>query len=189
MSITDTPSNRRFDETLAGTWQLDPRRSSVEFRAGHFWGLVAVKGRFDDYQGRLDLSTEPAIELTIDAASVHTANRKRDQHLRSADFFDAENNPWVRFVSDSVVVRGDTLRVHGHLFARGQSIPLDLDAQVRRIEGDLKIEAATTAKHRELGMTWSPLGMIAPRSELRVEGYLIPGGDRVAPAGGALAHG
>jgi polyisoprenoid-binding protein YceI len=76
-------------------------------------------------------------------------------------------------------VRGDTLRVHGHLFARDQSIPLDLDAQVRRVQDELNIEAATTAKHRELGMTWSPLGMIAPRSELRVEGYLIHGGDRV----------
>lgn len=161
-------------ETLVGQWQLDPRRSSVEFRVGHFWGLMTVKGHFDDYEGRLDLSADPAIELTVDAASLQTGNRKRDTHLRSADFFDAEKQPRVRFVSDSVVAHDDTLRVHGSLFAGGQSIPLELDARVRRAGDELEIEALTSAPHRELGMTFSPLGMIRPSSELRVNGYLVP---------------
>jgi polyisoprenoid-binding protein YceI len=174
MSIIKAPSDHRSDQTLAGSWQLDPGRSSVEFRARHFWGLATVEGHFGDYQGRLDLSADPSIELTLEAASVQTGNAKRDRHLRSADFFDTENHPRVRFTSDSVVSHDDTLKVRGCLFARGQSISLELDAQVRRIDGELKIEAATTATHRKLGMTWSPLGMIPPRSELRVEGYLVP---------------
>ena len=169
-----TLTNDRLDETLVGRWQLDPQRSSVEFRARHFWGLGTVTGHFDDYEGRLDLSADPAIELTIDAAHVQTGNPKRDQHLRSAEFFDAENHPSVQFVSNSVVLQGDTLRVRGYLFARDQSIPLELDARVRRVNGELEIEAATSASHRELGMTWNPLGMIPPHSELHVTGYLVP---------------
>jgi polyisoprenoid-binding protein YceI len=105
---------------------------------------------------------------------VQTGNRKRDDHLRSADFFDAENQPWVRFVSDSVVLRGDTLRVRGSLFARDRSIPLELDARLRRVGSELEIEAATPASHQELGMTWSPLKMIPPRTELSVKGHLVP---------------
>lgn len=162
------------DQTFDGHWRLDPDRSTVEFRAGHFWGLATVKGHFDEYEGRLDLDGGPAIELTIDAASVQTGNRKRDEHLRSADFFDAERHPRVRFVSDSVALDGDTLKVRGRLSARDQSIPLELDARARRVDGELEIEAATSAPHRDLGMTWSPLRMITPRSQLRVSGYLVP---------------
>jgi polyisoprenoid-binding protein YceI len=175
MSITDTTSNHRPDETILGRWQLDPQRSTVEFRAWHFWGLGAVKGHFDDYHGRLDLSADPAIELTIEAASVQTGNAKRDQHLRSGDFFDAENHPQIRFVSDSVVqADDDILKVRGRLFARDQSMALELDARIRRTDGGLGVETATTALHRELGMRWSPLGTIPPRSELLVKGYLVP---------------
>jgi hypothetical protein len=64
--------------------------------------------------------------------------------------------------------------VRGCLFARDQSIPLELDARVGRVRGELEIAAATGAPHRELGMTWSPLGMVPSRSELLVAGYLVP---------------
>jgi polyisoprenoid-binding protein YceI len=170
--MTDT-NIHRSGEPISGGWQLDPRRSSVEFRARHVWGLASVKGHFDGCHGQLDLSANPAIELTIDAASVQTGNRKRDRHLRSADFFDAENHPRVRFVSDSVDVQGDRLKVRGRLSARDRSIPLELDARVRDVDGELEIEAAATAPHRELGMTFSPLGMIPPHSELSVKAHLI----------------
>jgi polyisoprenoid-binding protein YceI len=68
MSITNP--KHRSGETISGKWHLDPRRSRVEFHVGHVWGLKTVGGHFDDYKGQLDLSTNPAIELTIDAASV-----------------------------------------------------------------------------------------------------------------------
>ncbi|MBV9000799.1 MAG: YceI family protein [Solirubrobacterales bacterium] len=161
-------------ETLPGLWRLDPQRSSVEFRVEYAWGLGTAKGHFERYEGRLDLSTDPAIELMIDAASVQTGNRRRDKHLRSATFFDAENHPSVRFVSDSVVLEGDTLEVRGRLSARDQSIPLELEAHLRGVDGELEIKAAPRAQHRDLGMTWSPLGIISPHSELLVTGYLIP---------------
>lgn len=180
MSVHNTLPHRGCGEAISGGWQLDPQRSSVKFRVAALWGLVTVKGHFDDYHGQLDLNANPAIELTISAASVQTGNRKRDRHLRSADFFDAENHPQVQFVSDSVALQGNTLKVRGHLTASGRSIPLGIDAHVRRVKGEVEIDAATTAPHRELGMTYSPLRMIAPRSQLLVKGRLTPQTDRPA---------
>jgi polyisoprenoid-binding protein YceI len=174
MNLRTDPTLDGDDQTLDGHWRLDPARSRVEFRVGHFWGLMTVKGHFDEYDGRLDLNGHGAIELTIDAASVQTGNAKRDKHLRSADFFYAEKHPRMRFVSDSVALEGDTLTVRGSLSARDRSIPLELAARARRVGDELEIEAATSAPHRDLGMTWSPLRMIRPRSELRVSGHLVP---------------
>jgi polyisoprenoid-binding protein YceI len=171
--MSTTKSKHRSEQTISGSWQLDAQRSSLEFRARSIWGLAAVKGRFSEYQGRLDLSAAPAIELTIDAASLDTGNRKRDEHLRSADFFDVENHPRVRFVSESVQLHGDTLKVHGRLTTRDRSIPLELDAEVDESDGELEIAATTIAPHRDLGMTYSPLGMIPPRSKLIVKAHLV----------------
>jgi polyisoprenoid-binding protein YceI len=170
-SPRNLPSHRP-SETIDGTWRLDPQRSRVEFRVRHLWGLVTVTGHFDDYHGQLDLGAHPAVALTIEATSVQTGNRKRDQHLRSADFFDAENHPWVEFRADSVTLRQDTLEVRGRLSARGRSIPLEVEAQVRHVDGELEIEAATTAAHRELGMTYSPFGMISSHSKLLIKAHL-----------------
>src|SRR3954469_5667808 len=115
----------------AGAWRLDPARSSVEFHVRHFYGLMTVKGEFAHYDGTLNLSATPAVELTLQAASLDTKMAKRDAHLRSEDFFDVERHPHVRFVSDSATVEGETLRVRGQLHAAGRLIPLELDATVR----------------------------------------------------------
>jgi polyisoprenoid-binding protein YceI len=74
--------------TLArGAWELDPARSTVSFAVPYWWGFGTVKGHFRRYTGRLDLGARPAIELTIDAASVDTGNARRDRRLHSEDFF------------------------------------------------------------------------------------------------------
>jgi polyisoprenoid-binding protein YceI len=172
MSVTN--QNERLGEAIGGRWRLDPERSTVEFRARKLWGLVPVRGRFRSQHGQLDLSADPAIELTLDAASLETGIAKRDRHLRSPDFFDVDHHPYVRFVSESVDLRDDTLAVRGRLSARGRSIPVSLEATVRRAGEGLEIQAAATAPHRELGMTWSPLGMIRPSSRLFVRAHLIP---------------
>ena len=154
-------------------WRIDPARSSVDFHVKGFWGMATVKGGFSRYHATLDLSTEPAIELTVEADSLDTANEKRDRHLRSPDFFDADSHPYVRFVSESATLDGERLHVRGRLHARGSSIPLQLDATLRRIGDDLEIDAATEADHRQLGMTWNRLGMIGTPSKLRVTGRLV----------------
>jgi polyisoprenoid-binding protein YceI len=154
-------------------WRIDPARSSVEFNVKGFWGMATVTGRFSRYHGTLDLSTEPAIELSIEADSLETANAKRDSHLRSSDFFDAEKHPYVRFVSERATLEGERLHVRGRLHARGGSIPLELNATLRSIGEDLEIEAATEADHRQLGMTWNWLGMIRIPTKLMVTGRLV----------------
>jgi polyisoprenoid-binding protein YceI len=157
-------------------WRIDPTRSSVEFHAPNFWGLATVEGKFERYDGTLELSRTPAIELTIDAASLNTNNKKRDTHLRSADFFDVGSHPQVRFVSDSATLSGQRLKVRGHLHAAGKSIPVDLDATVRPVGDELEVETETQANHHHLGMTWNRLGMLRPSSKLIVHGRLVKDG-------------
>lgn len=173
MSTLSTSSRPALDIADGGEWRLDPARSNVEFSVPHFWGLVSVKGRFTRYQGILNLERRPAVQLTIEADSLDTGNRRRDRHLRSADFFDVANHPQVRFMSDTAALENGTLRVRGELHARGSRIELELDARIRTVDGEPQIEAETYALHRELGMTWSPLRMTRPYSKLVVNGRLV----------------
>src|SRR4051795_7710258 len=109
MSITDQTTTIPAAAITDGAWRLDPARSSVAFHVRHFYGLMTVKGEFADYDGTLDLRAEPAVELTLQAASLNTKMAKRDKHLRSGDFFDVEQHPQIRFRSDSATLDGDTL--------------------------------------------------------------------------------
>jgi polyisoprenoid-binding protein YceI len=168
--LANSPDALDLDQTR---WRLDPTRSSVEFHVRHFYGLMTVKGRFERYEGTLHLGSQPAVQLTIDADSLDTKQNKRDQHLRSADFFDVEHHPQVQFISDSATLDGDALKVHGQLHAAGKTIPLELDATLRRVDGELEVEAVTHADQRELGMTWSPLGITRAPSKLIVRGRLV----------------
>jgi polyisoprenoid-binding protein YceI len=172
MAATSTAIDGATVPLGAGAWRLDLADSSVEFHVRHFYGLMTVTGRFTRYHGTLDLSARPAVELTIEAASLDTKQKKRDAHLRSADFFDVENHPYVRFVSETAALVGDRLTVVGELHAAGKRIPLELDATLRPVDGGLEITAETHADHRELGMTWSPLGIMRAPSKLVVRGRL-----------------
>ena len=173
MNTAPTPSPAHTGDLTTGSWRLDPSRSSVEFHVRHFYGLITVKGHFERYQGVLALASQPAVELTIDADSLQTRNARRDKHLRSADFFDVEHERQVRFVSDSAVLEDGRLKVRGQLRAAGKQIPLELDAKLSEIDGEIEIEAVTHADHRALGMTWSPLGILRAPSKLSVRGRLI----------------
>jgi polyisoprenoid-binding protein YceI len=176
MSTHATDANATSDVGRT-RWRIDPTRSSVEFHVRNFWGLATVKGRFERYDGTLELYKTPAIELTIDAASLDTNNEKRDTHLRSGDFFDVVDHPQVRFVSDSATLSGQQLKVHGRLYAGGTSISVDLDATVTPVGDELAVEAETHANHRHLGMTWNRLGMLRTPSKLIVHARLVQDGN------------
>jgi polyisoprenoid-binding protein YceI len=163
--------------TSQGTWRIDPARSSVGFQTPTLWGRATVNGQFGRYAGSLDLQRSPAIELTIDAASLTTKNKLRDRHLRSADFFDIDNHPMVGFVSESVTLNGKQLHVRGRLEAAGESVPLELDATLRPVGDEFEIDARTSADHRKLGMSHGMLGMIPTPSELIVHGRLVRDAD------------
>jgi polyisoprenoid-binding protein YceI len=160
-------------DLATGAWRLDPARSSVEFQVPHFYGLMTVKGHFDRYEGTLDLSAHPVVELVIDADSLDTKQSKRDKHLRSADFFDVANHPQVRFEADAATLEGQTLKVQGTLSAAGKQVPLDVDATLTPEGDELEIEARGLADQRQLGMVWSPLGITRAPSKLIVSGRLV----------------
>jgi polyisoprenoid-binding protein YceI len=173
--MSTTPTNTSDGPGIQHTrWRIDPERSSIQFHVRHLWGLQTVKGRFERYDGTLDLAAHPSIELIIDANSLTTNNTKRDEHLRSADFFDTANHSQVRFVSQVVTLEGERLAVGGELHVAGKSIPLELDGVVRPNGDELDVDVATHVDHRHLGLTWSPLGMVRPPTKLMVRGRLVP---------------
>ena len=156
-----------------GTWRLDPARSSAEFRVPMLFGLMTVRGRFDRYEGTLDLSARPSVALIVDADSLTTDNARRDKHLRSADFFDVANHARVRFEADAADLAGENLKVRGLLYAAGKHVALDVEASVTPVGDGLQIEATAFVDQRRLGMTWSPLGVVRAPSKLTVRGRLI----------------
>ena len=162
-----------LEDLSTGVWVLDPTRSSVEFRVPNFWGLAKVKGHFARYEGKLDMQGNPAIQLTIDAASLDTGNSRRDEHLRSSDFFGVENNPQVQFTSDTAQLDGETLFTHGTLEAAGKGVPLDLRATLTPVDGEPLIEVETAVNRHDFGMTWNRVGMVGTPSTLLVKGTLV----------------
>ena len=114
----------------AGTWQIDPAHTSVEFAVTPLM-ISKVRGRFSDISGTVVTDGTPEgsrIEVEIGAASIDTHEPTRDNHLRSADFFDVEKFPKIRFVSTSIKSRGaDEFRVTGDLTIRDVTRPVDMD--------------------------------------------------------------
>jgi polyisoprenoid-binding protein YceI len=159
-----------------GRRHLDPERSRVEFRARSLYGLIPVKGRFTRFRGTLDLAADPAIELVVESASVDTGTARRDEHLRSPDFLDAAAHPELRFESREVKVDGEALRVRGALDGPGGQTSVEASVAVLsedRSTGEARVEVEAAVDRRELGMTWSPLGMIGATVRITLSGLLV----------------
>ena len=147
-----------------GTWQLDTAASTVGLKHRTMWGLVTVKGTFASVVGAGEVGPDGSADgtLTLDVTSLDTKNAKRDAHLRSADFFDAENHPEITYAVRAAELRdGDTVHVSGQLTVRGVSRPHTLTAQVAQVDGDAITLAAEFAVDREeFGLGWNQLGMM-----------------------------
>jgi polyisoprenoid-binding protein YceI len=116
---------------IAGTWDIDPVHSDVSFTVRHMM-VSKVRGRFASFSGEIVTGedvTGSAVTATIDATSIDTNNDQRDGHIRSADFFDVENNPTWTYRSSGVRVEGDDIVVDGELTIKGvtRSVPLTLE--------------------------------------------------------------
>jgi polyisoprenoid-binding protein YceI len=157
-------------------WVVDAARSTIEFRVPAFWGLSTVVGRFRRFDASYCLDDErvAAIELTIAADSLDTGNKTRDSHLRSERFFDVAAHPQVRFSSNLIQELDGAVAINGHLQAAGGEVPIALQATVREVGEMLEIEGTTRVDQRELGMTYSPLGMIRAPATLHVRARLTP---------------
>jgi polyisoprenoid-binding protein YceI len=170
MSITMTET-----QTSIERWTADPSRTTVEFEVEHLWGLHAVRGCFRRFDGSYVVGPAgDAIRLTIDAASVDTGNAMRDKHLRSADFFDADQHPHVRFTSTRVTGMGNGhVHVSGELQAAGTRVPVAFDASVRIVEGEIELEATTTVDQRRFAMNQGPLRNVQTPATLHVKTRLV----------------
>ncbi len=148
----------------AGRWVLDPGKSSAAISHKTMWGLMTVRGSFSDLAGEGDVDADGSVTgtLKVGAASVDTKNPKRDKHLRSADFFDAEAHPYITFTARDVKVTGTgELAVTGDLEAAGTSRPLSVTAKVSEASADsATLTASADVDQAAHGMTWNQMGLL-----------------------------
>ncbi|WP_223637103.1 YceI family protein [Corallococcus sp. EGB] len=151
---------------FASTWELDSAHSSAQFAVKHMM-VSTVRGAFSNVKGTINLDdkdiTKSTIEATIDAKTINTNEPKRDEHLRSADFFDVEKYPTITFKSTKVAKAGkDKLNVTGDLTMHGVTKPVVLavegpTAETKDPWGNVRrgATATTKIKRSDFGLTWN----------------------------------
>ena len=120
-----------------GTWTVDPVHSSVEFQVKHL-GIATVKGQFTEFQGTLESGPDGAKAYgTVKVASVDTREPQRDEHLRSADFFEVERFPRIAFQSTAIrPLDDDEFEIDADLTIHGVTRPVTLKAVFEGAETD-----------------------------------------------------
>jgi polyisoprenoid-binding protein YceI len=133
-----SPSAATTEVTLpTGTWNVDPAHSGVEFQVKHL-GIATVKGSFKEFEGTLEVRPDGiTAKGSVQVASIDTREDRRDAHLRSADFFDAENIPEITFVSTSITpIDDEDFEIEGDFSIHGITKPLKLKATLEGTETD-----------------------------------------------------
>ncbi|MEU6770117.1 YceI family protein [Streptomyces sp. NPDC046759] len=152
------PPARQLALPPPGTWLFDPPHTAIRFIAKHV-GMAHVHGRFTRFDGGIRIAPDMAdsqVSVRIDASSIATGNKTRDNHLRSADFLDVERYPYIDFTSTRFVYRGGSKwTLHGTLTMHGTSRSVGLDTTYLGTvnggyEQELRCAAlARTELHRE----------------------------------------
>ncbi|KAF0217351.1 MAG: YceI [Geobacteraceae bacterium] len=150
----------------ASTWNIDPDHSNVGFKVRHLM-VSNVKGSFDKHTGTVDINdkdiTKSKVEVTIDTTSINTNVQKRDEHLRSADFFDVAKHPTMTFVSKKVAKAGkDKLKVTGDLTLHGvtRQVVLEVEGPSKESKdpwGNIRrgATASTKINRKDFGLVWN----------------------------------
>ena len=144
-------------------WELDSSHSHITFTVRHMM-FAKVRGSFKAWRAELGLGDDLAasnVKVEIDVASIDTAEEKRDAHLRSADFFDAENHPKMTFVSNRVDQTKDGLKLIGDLTMRGVTREVALDVEEAGRGKDpwgqdrVAFNARATIDRTQWGLKWN----------------------------------
>src|SRR4249920_3184714 len=117
---------------VTGTWTIDPVHSEVSFVVRHMM-VSKVRGRFDKFEGTIVTAPDPlqsTVTATVELSSVNTGEPNRDNHIRSADFFEVESHPHLTFRSTGVRPDGDDFLLDGDLTIRGTTEPVTLKLEV-----------------------------------------------------------
>ncbi|CAN5725296.1 YceI family protein [soil metagenome] len=114
------------------TWKIDPNHTDILFSAKHMM-VTTVRGKFHEVEGEIELDdddpTRSRGEVRVGAASLSTGVEQRDGHLRSGDFLDAENHPWITVRVSSIEKQGDGYQVHTELTIRGVTKGVTFEAE------------------------------------------------------------
>ena len=148
---------------VAGIWVLDPMHSEVTFWVKHL-AISKVRGSFERFTATIITAEDPTkstVEASVEVASVDTNQKDRDNHLRTNDFFKADEFPNMTFVSTSVVRNGDDITVVGDLTLRGVTKSVTLAGEFGGIVVDgssqskAGFSASTKINRHDFGVSWN----------------------------------
>jgi polyisoprenoid-binding protein YceI len=153
-----------------GVWNIDPTRSTIGFRAKSMWGVAPVTGRFTEFSGEGQITDAHTIfgRIDIKAASIDTKLRKRDEHLRSADFFEVDAYPDISIVVTAAeAITGDTVDLRAQLTVKTTTAPLPLRAKVTVLDnGAVRVIAQATIDRKDFGVNGNLLGMVGDKATI-----------------------
>lgn len=166
---TPAPQALLHDASLAGKWILNTSKSTIGLTTRHTWGMAPLKGVFRQVTGEGTLS--PAGQATgriaVAAASIDTKNKRRDEHLRSADFFEVSTYPDITFTVDRITPASDHVTVTGSLTVRGRARPISFPARVSVLGGDeVWLDAEIQINRADFGLTWNWLGIASMKNRI-----------------------
>jgi polyisoprenoid-binding protein YceI len=165
------------DPDLAGVWNLVPDRSAITFKVRNFWGLLNVKGRFDQFSGDGQLTGKGAIfgRVDIRAASLSTGIGRRDKHLRSADFFDVERFPDISVVVTAVhPTKGSAADLRASCTIKGVTAPLPVPVTITELDdGAIRISGETKVDRSQFDLGWNRFGMIGATATAAAQAVFV----------------
>ncbi|WP_017587330.1 YceI family protein [Nocardiopsis ganjiahuensis] len=147
-------------ELKPGTWKIDTAHSIVGFSVRHMM-VSKVRGRFEKFDATLTVPEDPtkaSVEATIDAGSINTDNSDRDNHVRSADFFETDNYPDFIFRSTGIEAKGEDFVLKGELTIKKKTRPIELSLEFNGSTVDpygldrAGFAASTTISRKEFGV-------------------------------------
>lgn len=146
------------------TWSLDPAHSELQFKVKHLM-ITTVTGSFTSLTGSIDSESEnfehAKVEFEAATDSINTSNTDRDNHLKSADFFDAEKYPKITFKSTALTKDGDDYTLTGDLTIKDVTKSVQIDVEFGGIATDpwgntkAGFTISTKIKRTEFGLTWN----------------------------------